>query len=159
MKLEADLKQVAGATLALKTLDKDVKKGIAKQSRAIGTDVYRGVIAKRRPTTAGFPDQDRAAIGNAAVRVTQAGGITFAAYTSGKPLSGWKPGYASWPLIPADRGYLIEKGASGSKRLPPYTQRGRIAIPAAFIAKHAVVKGWAYECYEAIRNTGIAENE
>lgn len=159
MKAGADLRALKGGALALKTLDKDVKKGIAKQSRAVGTAVFRGVVAKRSPSTSGFPAQDRAAVGNASVRVTSAGGITFAAYTSKKPLSGWKPGYSSWPLIPADRGWLIEKGAHGSVRLPPYTQRGRIAIPAAFIAKHEVVKAWAYECYEAIRQTGLAENE
>lgn len=159
MRMGADLKALKGGALALRTLEPEVKKGIAKQSRAIATSMFRGVIQRRTPTTAGFPAQDKAALGNASVRVTQAGGITFAAYTSKKPLSGWKPGYAPWPLIPADRGYLIEKGAFGSVRFPPFAQKGRIAIPAAFITKHAVVKAWAYEVYEAIRKTNLAVNE
>lgn len=115
--LYADLDVLRGVTLALKQIDRDVKKEWAAAMRTSGTRVWRSAITQRK-----YLPQD-AVFGTASVSWSMGGKGT--AKVGSKPLSGTL-GVAGGRDLRA-----VEFGSKkGDPRLKRYDSRGRVAYGA-----------------------------
>ena len=152
--IEVDTTALLGAATALKRLEADERKNVARVTRTTLTPAWQRLLRQKVVTA-----QQRKSYGKGRVAMS-AGGKGTLVVQPGRGMSGLrrhdmgKPD-AYWMAV-VDYGSARSAGRTG--QLPPHRGGGRIVAPSVKAFSGYAAQAWLWALAEAIRDTGVAED-
>jgi hypothetical protein len=152
--IEVDTTALLGAATAMKKLEADERKNVAKVTRTTLTPAWQRLLRQKVVTL-----QQRATYGKGRVSMSAGGKGTLVA-TAARGMSGVQRRSMGKPeqywMSVVDYGSRGRYGGTG--QLPSHLGGGRIVQPSVKAFAGFAAQAWLWALAEALRDTGIAED-